>query len=206
MKRVPTTTNQDVVYEYCETSPNSDKSRLRSKLRVKEGLILSGLLFLSVVRSTGSVNKRKVSCCETIGKCCGTKLWVKKGSKHIPSADNNHRFVGYGTAREGREPTRSTILDQGWTLLGTSTILDQGWTLVSTILDQGWTLWFKEQHTWQDMHGMAPQSRGRAFDKLAAYATIRRIRKTAYSPWICGKLKFHILCVYPDSRKKIPNN
>ena len=116
MKRVPTTTNQDVVYEYCETSPNSDKSRLRSKLRVKEGLILSGLLFLSVVRSTGSVNKRKVSCCETIGKCCGTKLWVKKGSKHIPSADNNHRFVGYGTAREGREPTRSTILDQGWTL------------------------------------------------------------------------------------------
>ena len=73
--------------------------------------------------------------------------------------DNNSRYVVHGTAVEGREPTRSTILDQGWTLLGTSTILDQGWTLVSTILDQGWTLWFKEQHTWQGMHGMAPRSR-----------------------------------------------
>ena len=57
--------------------------------------------------------------------------------------DNNSRYVVHGTAVEGREPTRSTILDQGWTLLGTSTILDQGWTLVSTILDQGWTLWLR---------------------------------------------------------------
>jgi len=48
---------------------------------------------------------------------------------------------------------------------GTSTILDQGWTLVSTILNQGWTLWFKEQHTWQDMRGMAPRIRHESFWK-----------------------------------------
>ena len=40
------------------------------------------------------------------------------------------------------EPTRSTILDWGWKLQGTSTILNWGWRLVSTILEQGWRLWF----------------------------------------------------------------
>ena len=30
-------------------------------------------------------------CCETIKKYCGTKLWVKKGLKHIPS--DNLRLI-----------------------------------------------------------------------------------------------------------------